>query len=534
MIRKNHIIGSLIIFMVCLGFIVAQTAYSQNSAGNEKPSNQAQQAPPTIKTATPSPEYYLTLEKIYLVKNRIHIILKNTGAEKVPAQAYTGGKLTLKSNSFDKKWTLADMDPGQALNKAAKSVDFDTQLTLTVLETVKVSLVNVKGDRNKQVNLSPALTLGQKPKSAGGNKPQIINSPPPVAHLGSESLIPAGVHSEGIVITSPRMGDRFVPGNTLVVRFTLRPNEATYGTVPTTFRIILYDESTANRTYRIYDGPAREFSYVIPADMPQSDKFKVYVAGNDNLHYYCTTGHFSIKRLSLDAAAAPAPGSVELAPYLYLNKPEAYATWNKGCSYTVEWRSNVGPRTAVISLVQAPTGSEFNTTTVSSVNRLSEGVYSASYFIPNSPDLPASGASYGYRVKVTVQDAGKSASATGEALKIQTPYLNVESPDGSFTVCPGQTVPITWSYAGCRDKTFRITLLTDLPLNIAPRVLHHGVAFAPTTTVGGYLFQQTYSWTAPADLREGTYRIMVETNPSSFGETRITGTGRQFMKHDCD
>jgi hypothetical protein len=542
MIRKIHFIGSLIIFMVYLGLLFSQPAYSQNSAGNKTPANQAPQATQSTKPTTPASqplapagvpgEYYLTLEKIGLVNNRIHVVLKNTGKEKVPAQAYTAGKLTLKSNSFDKKWTLSEVDPGQALNKATKSVDFDTQLTLTAPETVRVFLENLKGDRNKQAKLTPALLPIQTGKGSG-SKPMPI-SPPPPAHIGSESLIPAGVHSEGIVITSPRMGDRYLPGSTLVVRFNVRPNVATYGAVPSSFRIILYEETRTGLSHRIYEGPLNEFSYVIPADMAQSDKYKVYVAGIDNLHYYCTTGHFSIQRLSINDAVGTPPGRIEQAPYLYVSGPEAYATWNKGCSYTVSWRSNVAPSNTAILLVDAGTGNEYAIAHPRTVTTVSEGSFSASFWVPTGPDVPPSGTYFSYRVKVALDNAGSPLSGQGEALKIQESSITVDDPAGEYTACRGRAINIIWSYAGCRGRTYRIILLTDLPLGVAPVIINPSVAFLPSRDVGGYLFQQTYSWTVPIDLREGTYRIKVETNPVSFAEQPVSGTGRQFMINDCD
>lgn len=541
MIQKNHSIGSLIILMVCLGFLFPQPAYSQNSSGNKKPTNQAQQTPKPLKPATPPPqtispvgapgEYFLTLEKIYLVNNRIHITLKNTGSEKVPAQAYSQGKLSLKSRSFDKKWSLSDVDPEQKLNKPAKAVDFDTKLILTATESVKVTLENLKGEKNKLANLSPAI-LQTKINKDSGSKPLPISPKP--AHTGSESLIPAGIHSEGIVITSPHMGERFLPGSTLTVRFRLSGTTETYGAVPTSFRIILYEESSTGLSHRIYEGPLREFSYAIPADMAQSDKYKVYVAGIDNLRYNCTTGHFSIQRLSSSDAVGTSPGRLEIAPYLNVTGPAAYATWNKGCSYTVSWRSNVAPSNTAISLVDAGTGREYALARPRTVTTVSEGSFSASFWVPTGADVPPSGTYYGYRVKVAIDNSGSPLSGQGEALKIQESSITVDDPNGTYTACRGLPINIIWSYAGCRGRTYRIILITDLPLGVAPVTISPSVAFAPTRDVGGYLFQQTYSWTVPTDLREGTYRIKVETNPTSFAETPVSGTGRQFMINDCD
>jgi hypothetical protein len=283
----------------------------------------------------------------------------------------------------------------------------------------------------------------------------------------------------------------------------------------------------------IYEGPLHEASYVIPPDAPQSDQYQVYVAGVENPNYYCTTGKFTIRRLSRDEATSSSPGSLELSPYLRVVGPEAYATWNKGCSYTVSWRSNVAPASTVISLVDAA-GREYASARPGTVTTVSEGSYSTSYWVPSGPDVPSSGAYYGYRLKVAVDRSGSPLSGQAEALKIQDSSMTVDRPAGETTFCRGRAGNITWSYAGCRGRTYRITLLTDLPLGVAPRVISPSVAFAPTTDVGGYLFQQTYSWSVPADLREGTYRIQVETNPTSFAETRVSGTGRQFMIHDCD
>jgi len=532
--NNDGFIFALLAFMVLAMAGSAFSGASIHPAADKKPANQAQQTMAVSASASQSLQavsYFLILDKIYLVKNRIHIAIKNTGAEKVPAKAYAQGKLILKSRSFDKKWGLSEVDPGQMLNQAAKAVDFDTQLTLSAPETVKVRLDDLIGEKSKQASLAPLLLSMPKKKDAGSEP---MSPAPLTPHLGSDSLVPAGVHSEGIVITSPRAGNRFLPGATLNVRFYLRSNVEAYGAVPTSFRVILYEESGSGLSHRIYSGPSHEASYVIPADMHPSDKYKVYVAGEDNLRYYCTTGHFTIRGLSLDDATSSPPGSMELAPYLHVTAPEAYATWNKGCSYTVTWRSNVTPRTAAISLVSAESGSEFAATTLRDVAPTADGAYSATYLVPNSPDLPPSGAYYGYRIKVTAQDSGEPVSGRGEALKIQAPYLNVDDPDGTASACRGYDFNITWSYAGCRGRTFRITLLTDLPLGVEPRILHHGVGFAPGTEVGGYLFQQTYTWAVPADLREGTYRIMVETNPTSFAEQRVTGTSPQFMIHDCD
>ena len=534
---RKYLLVSLIVIAVYVGFIFPREACSQNSSGagqaqtNSKAAKTKTLPGQTLSPTSSQDEYYLALEKIYLKNNRIHIVLKNTGAGKVPVKAYTAGKLGLKTKTFDKKWTLRDVDPDQLLNKLTKIVDFDTKLILTATESAKVFLENLKGDKSKEVSLTPILPQAKNIQDPV-NKSMPI-SPPPPAHIGSESLIPAGIHSEGIVITAPHMGERYLPGNTLVVRFSLRADEETYGAVPTSFRIILYDESTAGRTYRIYEGPLREFSYVIPADMPQSDKYKVYVAGIENLRYYCVTGHFSIKGLSLDEGTRTSPGSPELAPYLYVTGPEAYATWNKGCSYTVSWRSNKGPVNTTISLVDAE-GHEHAVARPRTVTTVSAGSFSASFWVPNSPDIPSSGTYYSYRVKVAIDNSGSPLSGQGEALKIQESSITVNDPNGTYTACRGRAINIIWSYAGCRDRTYKIILLTDLPLGVAPVTITPIVAFAPTRDVGGYLFQQTYSWTVPTDLREGTYRIKVETNPTSFAETPVSGTGRQFMINDCD
>jgi hypothetical protein len=257
------------------------------------------------------------------------------------------------------------------------------------------------------------------------------------------------------------------------------------------------------------------------------------VAGIDNLHYYCTTGHFSIQRLSINDAVGTLPGGVEIAPYLHVTGPEAYATWNKGCSYTVSWRSNKETSSTTISLVNAE-GHEYAVTHPRTVTTVSEGSYSVSFWVPTGSDVPPSGTYYSYRVKVVIDNSGSPLSGQGEPLKIQDSYLNVDDPAGEYTACRGRAINIIWSYAGCRDRTYKITLLTDLPLGVAPVIINPSVAFAPTRDVGGYLFQQTYSWTVPTDLREGTYRIKVETNPASFAEQPVSGTGRQFMINDCD
>src|SRR5512143_244388 len=299
MIQKKVIIGSLIVLAAYAGFIFPRGIYSQESSGTGKsttgakpPTGQAQQidkskgkTPPAQALSPSSPSssqggYYLTLEKIYLVNKSIHVVLKNTGSEKVPPQAYTAGKLGLKSRTLSKKWALSEVDPGQMLNKLAKTIDFDTRLHLAAAESVEVILENLKGDRSKRASLAPA-SLG----TAGIRDPAKKSIPfrPADGPLGLEA-IPAGIHSQGIVISSPHMGERYHPGNRLTVRYTVGSLATeTYGPAPTSFKAVLYHESAGGRAFPVvYEGPLHEASYVIPPDAPESDQYQVYVAGVDN------------------------------------------------------------------------------------------------------------------------------------------------------------------------------------------------------------------------------------------------------------
>ncbi len=315
---------------------------------------------------------------------------------------------------------------------------------------------------------------------------------------------------EGIRITSPRAGQRFMPGRTIPVRFSISTEfvHPSPGTRPSAFRVLLYRMSGS--PVHLYEGSGTDLELTIPDGTASGDDYRILVQGVEDPSWYGIAGLFSIG-LSLGASGPDDRGSIEIAPFIRLAEPAGLISWKAGCTERITLRTNVSLSRVRVSLLTGPSdrlGTLYSETYNAGIGKVVDGQNQYTIFYRIPPDAGDNGLLGHYRFSVT-QIGGEALEVISDNVWLHRSEYQLVNPVRGVHFFRGSRLTITWNIIGCAAESYDILLVKQPPSEIVVTPVRTGLAASYTSESDRVdsIYTQTFRWTVPDDFSTGLYKV---------------------------
>jgi hypothetical protein len=325
---------------------------------------------------------------------------------------------------------------------------------------------------------------------------------------------------EGITVTSPAPGQRYMPGQNIPVRFSISTtfDHPSPDTRPTSFRVLLIDGS--GTSVNLYEGSETDLDLPVPEDASGSD-YKILILGMEDPSWYGVAGMFSIG-LSQPGLSSEGIPSAEVAPFLRITDPPDIVSWNAGCTRHITLRTNVHLTDVNLKLL---TGRDANIVLYSDTYSAGSAVavdgqnqYTIFYSIPS--DAGDNGRLGHYRLGVE-QIGGEELEAISDSIWLHRSEYQVLRPvSGTYF---WENLTVSWSIRGCAAVNYDIQLVRQPPGDSVTTDIATGLraSYTPVEGDASGRFTQTFHWPIPDDFERGTYKVKLTVYERGLSETQV-------------
>lgn len=327
---------------------------------------------------------------------------------------------------------------------------------------------------------------------------------------------------EGISITSPRSGQRYMPGRTIPVRYSISTtfDHPSPDTRPTSFRVLLYRSS--GPPINLYEGSETDLDLPIPESTASGEDYRILIQGMEDPSWYGVAGLFSIglSRPGMDTEEIP---PMEVAPFIRIAEPTGVIAWKAGCTQRITLMTNValtrvnlklltGPR-GRMSVIQSDTYRAGPAKVVDGKNK-----YSIFYQIP--PDAGDNGRLGHYGLGVE-QIGGEALEVISDNIWLHQAEYQLVQPVGGMYYRRGGNLTVSWNIIGCAAESYDIQLVRQPPGDLVVTNLRTGLdaSYTSESERVSHVYTQTFRWSIPEDIVLGLYkvRLVVHENGDPAG-----------------
>lgn len=322
---------------------------------------------------------------------------------------------------------------------------------------------------------------------------------------------------EGISITSPRSGQRYMPGGTIPVRYSISTtfDHPSPDTRPTAFRVLLYRSS--GTPINLYEGSETDLDLPIPESAASGEDYRILIQGMEDPSWYGVAGLFSIglSRPGMDIEERP---PMEVAPFIRIAEPTGVIAWKAGCTQRITLMTNVALTRVNLKLLTGPSGrmSVIQSNTYrAGLAKVVDGKNQYSIFYQIPPDAGDNGRLGHYGLGVE-QIGGEALEVISDNIWLHQAEYQLVQPVGGMYYRRGGNLTITWKIIGCAAESYDIQLIQQPPGDLVVTNLRTGLdaSYTSESERVSEIYTQTFRWSIPEDIVLGLYKVRLVVHES--------------------